>query len=78
MSATIGIDDLRGEPWRVTVEPAFAGLSMRSTFSARLWRKKRSSGRWYEASLSVLNDDGPIQAVSDLLSMLDLGTLVAA
>lgn len=70
---SIGFEDL-GRHWRVDVERVWRGLLMAPTWAARaLWRDDRR--RWHEIGKPILNDEGPIAAISDLLSLLDLGEL---
>lgn len=70
----ISVDDLPGI-WRVDVERCWRGLSMVPTFGATLRVRHATGNRWHRRGKVVYNDDGPIQAISDLLSALDLGVL---
>lgn len=74
---TLGLSDLPDPGhWRVDVQVGFRGLQMVSTFVAQLLVKD-SRNRWRTAGVAVMNDDGPIAAISDLLSALDMGGLPA-
>jgi hypothetical protein len=73
-SHSIRLDDLPGA-WRVDVERCWIGASMAPSFGARLLVKDDKSRRWQRLGKIVLSDDGPIQAISDLLSALDMGVL---
>lgn len=71
---SISLDDLPGT-WRVDVERCWLGVKMEPTFGARLLVYNDRTRRWRRLGRVVCNDAGPIQAVSDLLSALDLGLL---
>ena len=75
-AAKIGIEDV-GDDFRVDVCRAWRTTQMIPTWQAQLLRRHRTSrsSRWVPIGKPVLNDDGPIQAISDLLSALDLGVL---
>lgn len=69
----IHVDDL-GSTFRIDVHRAWSGPEMKPTWSAQLVEEGHR-GRWKRRGMSVLNDEGPIAAVSDLLSALDMGNL---
>lgn len=66
-------DDDFPDGFRVDVVPGFRGLAMHKTWVARLCEQR--NGRWKLVGTSVYNDDGPVPAISDLLSALDMGSL---
>lgn len=74
MSQNIGLEDLPGT-WRVDVERCWIGTSMKPSFGAKLLVRDDRTKRWSRRGKVVINDEGPIQAVSDLLSALDMGLL---
>lgn len=69
----IHVDEL-GSTFRIDVKQAWAGLEMRATWSAQLM-EEGNRGRWKRRGKAVINDEGPIAAISDLLSALDMGNL---
>jgi hypothetical protein len=74
MSQSISFADLPGT-WRVDVERCWIGTSMEPSFGAALLVRDDRTKRWRRRGRVVVNDEGPIQAISDLLSALDLGML---
>lgn len=74
MSDTVGLTDLPASGFRIEVKRAWSGLEMTPTFCAQLLTREDGK-RWKEVGRGILNDDGPIAAVSDLLSVLDCGEL---
>lgn len=72
---TIGLTDLPASGFRIEVSPAWSGLpaGMNRTFAAQLYERKGQ--RWYKLGVAVLNDDGPAEAISDLLLALTDGRL---